>query len=381
MTKDLWKSAIGAWRSAAGDWSDATSSPTPPMTSVDTEASERKSKTEVHWKRAISADFNTAADWSTGTVPGASDDAILNAKGAAFDVTASTSETVKSIQLASNATLDVEARTFTATAGTGSGVNAGLIRIHDNAFFAVGGGVKNTGTIALDSGGSQTAMILDANTTLNGGGQVTLSDNPNNLIEGAAAGDALTNVDNTISGAGQLGAGQMTLINEANGVIDATGTNALVLDTSGELATNAGLIEATGTGGLLLQSTTVANGAKGVIEANGAGSHVDLGTATIEGGTLKTANGGVIQAVDRGSVLDGTVDAVKVAGTVDIVNGTAAYLCLEGTIDNTGTINIQSAGNDVRLRMSANTLLTGTGAVIMSDSNNNTIDAGTPERA
>ena len=39
----------------------------------------------------------------------------------------------------------------------------------------------------------------------------------------------LTNVDNTISGAGQIGAGQMTLINE--GTIIATGTNALVIDT------------------------------------------------------------------------------------------------------------------------------------------------------
>ena len=62
--------------------------------------------TQIHWKSAVSADFNTAADWSTGNVPGAADDAILDATGGAFTVSTSTAETVNSIQTAANATLD-----------------------------------------------------------------------------------------------------------------------------------------------------------------------------------------------------------------------------------------------------------------------------------
>ncbi len=39
---------------------------------------------EIHWKRPISAAFSKAADWKGGTVPGASDDAILGVAGAAY---------------------------------------------------------------------------------------------------------------------------------------------------------------------------------------------------------------------------------------------------------------------------------------------------------
>ena len=106
--------------------------------------------TQIHWKNAVNADFNTAADWSTGTVPGAADDAILDAKGAAFTVTASTSETVNSIQLAKNATLSITAGVFTAANGTGAGVNAGLIAVGDRTGLTLGGSIANSGSITLN---------------------------------------------------------------------------------------------------------------------------------------------------------------------------------------------------------------------------------------
>ena len=55
-------------------------------------------------------------------------------------------------------------------------------------------------------------------------------------------------MDNTISGAGQLGEGQMTLVNA--GAIIATGTNALVIDTGANAVINSGTLEAVGSGGL-----------------------------------------------------------------------------------------------------------------------------------
>ena len=57
-----------------------------------------------------------------------------------------------------------------------------------------------------------------------------------------------TNVDNVISGAGQLGGGSLTLIN--GGTIIANGANALVIDTGANDVTNNGTVEATGSGGL-----------------------------------------------------------------------------------------------------------------------------------
>ena len=122
---------------------------------------------QIHWKSAVNADFNTAGDWSTGTVPGASDDAILDAAGGAFTVSTSTGETVNSIQLASNATLSLGGgTTFQAVSGTGAGANAGVIDVNNNSTFLVGSTVTNSGTIALTSVGNATRFELSASMVL-----------------------------------------------------------------------------------------------------------------------------------------------------------------------------------------------------------------------
>ena len=97
-------------------------------------------------------------------------------------------------------------------------INTGTLTINDGAVLPLSGIITNTGTIALDSTGNETHLELIQNgITLQGGGQVVLSDSDENLISGTVPSVTLTNMDNTISGAGQLGAGQMTLIN--NGTI------------------------------------------------------------------------------------------------------------------------------------------------------------------
>ena len=108
--------------------------------------------------------------------------------------------------------------------------NTGSMAISNGAILPLGGTVDNTGTIALNSSGDETDLeILVKGVTLQGGGQVVLSDSSENVIFGGTADATLTNVDNTISGAGQIGQGQMTLVNQ--GTIDATGANALLIDT------------------------------------------------------------------------------------------------------------------------------------------------------
>ncbi len=146
-------------------------------------------------------------------------------------------------------------------------VNTGVLDINPGANAAILGGIDNSGTINLLGGSVSPANVLLANNvTLTGGGQVVLSDSAGNTISGEGA-FVLTNVDNTISGGGELGAGEMVLTNLASGVIDANAaTNSLRVDTGANTITNYGLMEASGSGDLKL-SSPLAN--FGVLEANG----------------------------------------------------------------------------------------------------------------
>ncbi|ROL75322.1 type I secretion protein [Pseudomonas chlororaphis] len=170
--------------------------------------------------------------------------------------------------------------------------NTGTLTIADGAIMPFGGSIHNSGTIELGSAGNETRLeILFRGATLTGGGQVLLSDNAQNVIFGGSADTVLTNVDNRISGAGQLGAGQMILANA--GLILASGLNSLVLDTGSHTITNSGVLESTGTGGMTVAST-VEN--TGHLWANGGDLHLlaDVtgnGSATIDGDASLTFAG------------------------------------------------------------------------------------------
>ncbi|WP_240317459.1 Ig-like domain-containing protein, partial [Pseudomonas chlororaphis] len=170
--------------------------------------------------------------------------------------------------------------------------NTGTLTIADGAIMPFGGGLHNSGTIELGSAGNETRLeILFRGATLTGGGQVLLSDNAQNVIFGGSADTVLTNIDNRISGAGQLGAGQMILANA--GLILASGLNSLVLDTGSHTITNSGVLESTGTGGMTVAST-VEN--TGHLWANGGDLNLlaDVtgnGSATIDGDASLTFAG------------------------------------------------------------------------------------------
>jgi hypothetical protein len=97
----------------------------------------------------------------------------------------------------------------------------------------------------------------------------------------------------TISGAGQIGLGKtpsgaLFLQNELGGVIDATGSRVLTINTGANTIANAGTIEATGPGGGKIQSAIFNTG---VLMAAGGSLTVDgevtgTGSGVIDGGTL-----------------------------------------------------------------------------------------------
>jgi hypothetical protein len=195
----------------------------------------------------------------------------------------------------------------------------------------------------------------------------------------------LENVDNTISGAGQVfqNAG-MILKNDTAGVIDATGASPLSIGTfNANPVQNTGLLETTaGTGGLIITGGTTidntGNSNAGKITADGAGTHVDISNSTILGGTLTGKNGGVFNG--SGSTLDGSTAGAPVtiaAGTVlNYGNSTTNFLV--GTINNHGTIAQSSVANLTDLIIAAGgATLTGGGSLVLSNNGNNRVYANT----
>src|ERR1700683_4793504 len=151
--------------------------------------------------------------------------------------------------------------------------------VGNNNQLTLNGNIANLGLIQVDSTGAGTWLNIAGSLTLTGGGQITLT-NASALIRRPSGTSVLTNVNNTISGLGDVGNNGMTLINQAAGVVNANST-AGILSIDAPSSTNSGLIEATGGGHLA--TTVTYNNAGGTFTA-GAASTVELDNpADIEG--------------------------------------------------------------------------------------------------
>ena len=245
--------------------------------------------------------------------------------------------------------------------------NAATMTIGDGALLPLSGTIVNAGTIALNSTGDETDLeLIEQGVTLEGGGKILLSDSDANIISGTSSGVTLNNEDNTISGAGQLGNGELTLTNA--GTIDATGSHALTIDTGSNLVTNSGVLEASGSGGMMVASGIVNSG---VLWANGAtltvqGAVSGNGTATIDGiGTLDfeaptTANvvfgsgtGGTLKLGDSFH-FNGTISGFGEADVIDLANVAAANASIsyhENPAGTGGTLAISDGAQTLELSL------------------------------
>ncbi|RAZ80630.1 hypothetical protein DPM35_05025 [Mesorhizobium atlanticum] len=188
--------------------------------------------------------------------------------------------------------------------------NPGTMTLGDGSLLPLSGTVNNSGLISLNSTVDDTLLqVIEHGVTLEGGGQVVLSDSAANIISGTGPDVTLINIDNTISGAGQLGDGMLGLDNR--GTIIASGTNALVIDTGGSVVINSGALAATGSGGLVVAGG-VAN--SGMIEADG-GNVVIHGQVTGDGdatiGNLSKLEFGAASSTD-------VTFAQNAAGTLEL---------------------------------------------------------------
>jgi hypothetical protein len=268
-----------------------------------------------------------------GTVTLNSSNVLLNSNGATIKADGGT------------VVFNINAGLTNATGGTVEADNGGILKFNhtDN--------VSNTGVIALNSTSDQatpTELVIVEGLNLQGGpggatgpGQVTLNDSSNNAIVSDGTAVTLTNVDNTISGAGTIGDAHLTLVNEQYGVIDADDVNALILDTGANTITNAGLLEATNGATLEIKSGVANDG--GTITASGAGSVVELFGVTITDGTLESSGGGVIETTSGTSTLSG----VTINDGTSLEAATGSTLDLEGTTTINGTVTFEGGGTFV----------------------------------
>jgi hypothetical protein len=242
----------------------------------------------------------------------------------------------------------------------------GNYSIGSEATVELMGTIDNKGVITL-AGGAFPWLITEGNVTLKGGGDITLINSPPNPFGLAASifGGVLTNVDNVISGTGEIGQQLFgdqvgTFINEAKGVIDANDASGPLVIAGVGPDTNAGIIEATQAGTLLIENVTIdnfLNHKNGTLEA-GQNSTVGLENATIAGGLVKALPGSMIEAEHGSNTITGA--EVKNAGTIgaegadltivgDVHNNKGdldannAMLVIDGTVKK-GTATLEGTG-------------------------------------
>ena len=273
--------------------------------------------------------------------------------------------------------------------GQNGSINAGAGGILNNGGIALGNGTRLRGAAtlngitSLNSTGSGSHLEFGNGSVVNG--QVLMSNNATNYTSGVNHGDTVTIAQSGIvRGAGQLNVGFFGdtehMANWVNhGLIEGNQANALIISLANSVnshLTNDGTIRATGGATVHVRHLSDAGqmfNTGGVIEAQD-GSVFQLNNGvTLEGGTLTTSGSGKIGGNGSGGG-SGTYKNVTNAGTMAVGNN--EMLRLAGTITNNGAIRMNSTQNTgANLYFNNNTVLGGTGALLMSNSSTNYIYA------
>jgi|GEM_PF-1951633 len=258
--------------------------------------------------------------------------------------------------------------------------NTGRIDIPNNVQgLRLQGGFANAGLVNLLSVGNNTDVICESDVSLSGGGEIAMQANSASANRLYASNNALTltNVDNTIHGAGQIGINQTEIVN--NGVIRADATGERLTIDPATMCENGGLFEAAG-GSLRLAAGSYDNAAGQIIAQDL--SVVELVGAAVGGGTIVAHAGGnlsfntgyvfgtapTIESGATGSVTGGgggCEDGLNNAGVLTIFNNVQGTR-FGGALVNTGTIALESVGNNTDLTLVKDMVLSGGGEVTLA---------------
>ena len=346
----------------------------------------------VIWASSSSGAWETGPDWNVGTAPAALDTAEINVPPGAtppLTVYINTSETVGSLLVGPGVILDIES-------GGSLTISNGSISIAATSMVETTG----SGSLTIDPSSINNSGLLEAN-----GATIDLTDdivtNSGELLATAGgtlvlSGDTVTNSTTTaiveVDASSKIDLASATIsggIVTVNGLLDSTGNSAIdgaaitiastgtLEATSGMLTidlgsiSNAGTLEANGAQ-LDLVSLTVSN--TGTVEATGAAGLIDLQSATIDGGTVSTGSGDVIEATVGTSTIESTASFDN-AGTLEADGAQLDLVSL--TVSNTGTVEATGTAGLIDLQsatISGGTVDTGADGVIEATSGTNTIE-------
>jgi hypothetical protein len=207
------------------------------------------------------------------------------------------------------------------------------------------GAIANDGTIALNAGAAGYSIVnLGSNVTLSGGGTVTMTPGSGYTSFLRGNGVTLTNTNNTIQGAGNIGdSGALAIANA--GTIDAsTSGQILGVNQAGGALSNTGALEATNGGHL---DVFVGITGAGQLEI-GAGSEVELNAATSENATFLGASSAKLR-IDNATTTayTGTIGAFATGDILELGNTTATLATPtfnSGNNTTTLTVHLSSGG-------------------------------------
>ena len=289
------------------------------------------------WVGTTSTSWNDPTNWNANnTFPNNGNAGISD-----FNVVINSATNQPALNV--NATID----NLTLNTSANLTINAGI------TLNLAGPTLTNNGTILISTVSSPSFLNFTANTLLTGSGTIRLNTySPDSQLT-TAAGVTITNdTTHTIDGVGDIDA---ALVN--NGTVNADsplGPRTLLLQTSN--MTNNKLFEATAGATMNISGITVTQGANGTIAS--AGGTVNMTGVTINGGTITGSSV---------NVSNSTFNNLKVASNTTILVLGGATLTYGGpTLTNNGIIEISNVGAPSTLNFTSNTLITGTGTILLN---------------
>lgn len=223
--------------------------------------------TPIEWLNAASGTWSTAANWDPAVVPGIGDSVLLGLSGA-YTVSMSQAHAAASLSITNpGVTLSIDGfRTLTVD---GDLFNQGLIVVNPTQV--------NSGT----------RLVFSADANLAGAGTLLLNHTNTSSELVTNTGILLTQGSgHTIKGRGRISA---TLVNQGLVLADMPG-DVLTLITNDK--NNQATFRAENGAALSFEGIDVPQGPAGEIVADGAGSEVRFSTALVDGGVVRSLNGG-----------------------------------------------------------------------------------------
>ncbi|GMV25823.1 MAG: hypothetical protein AMXMBFR58_18540 [Phycisphaerae bacterium] len=223
----------------------------------------------------------------------------------------------------------------------------------------------NHATITMQSSYYGTTFLINnGNFVLTGGGTLSLSNHGGNYVYGTTGNLVFTNQDNLITGSGQFGNNQMSVVN--NATIQATGSSGLVLNPfdAGGFDNNA-LLEAANGGRLYLDGLGFDNN-DGTIHAADGGI-VFLRSAGITGGEFTAAGSGYFTQTGGNSPV-----LTNVTSHAPVYMPDGYNMRFRNTFINTGVLTMQSSYYGTTFLVEGGDLtLTGGGTISLSNHGSN----------